>query len=411
MERLFPPLIAPLWTRAAEDGELLEKTLIVNASSAILGAALLWGATFLFYGEYPAGLLSLVYAAFTLTALFAARAQHRYRWYLPLQFSLGLLIPFTHMIMLGGFWNSSAVMVWSMVIPIGALVFFGRQASVPWWILSVLLLCAAALLEPSLQRPSLLPPFLIRSFFVLNIASVSGIVFITLRYFLHRRDEAYLLLHREEQRSERLLLNVLPASIAAQLKQEERVIADAFPAASILFADIAGFTSLSARLPPIEMVNTLNEIFSFFDTLVEKYQVEKIRTIGDNYMVVAGAPTPQPDHARRLANLALEMQAYLAQRAAGSSAPLNFRIGMNSGPVIGGVIGRKKFVYDVWGEAVNLASRMEAYGVPGSIQVAQQTYGLLEDEFVLEPRGEIEIRGVGRMQTWFLKEVKHGSSS
>lgn len=411
MERIFPAFASPTWTRTAEGDEAknrqLERSLISSTSAAIILAAFAWGLIFLSWGERPAALLSLGYSAFTLLTLLLARAMNDFRWYLPLHFALGLLIPFTHMIMLGGFWNSSSVMIWSLVIPLGALVFYGARASLFWWSASIALLVIAGFLDGDLQRSSSLPLSWNRAFFVLNIASVSGIVFVTLRFFLRKRDEAYALLRREEQRSEHLLLNILPEKIARTLKQEERVIADYFDDASILFADLAGFTSLTSRIPPIEMVKILNEVFSFFDSLVEKYQVEKIRTIGDNYMIAAGVPETQTDHAHRLANVALEMQEYLSKRAASSTVPLSFRIGLNCGPVVGGVIGRKKFVYDVWGEAVNLASRMESQGVPGRIQVADGAYRLLREDFVFEPRGEIEVKGAGKVRTWFLKERKH----
>jgi guanylate cyclase len=247
---------------------------------------------------------------------------------------------------------------------------------------------------------------MVRAYFVLNLGGVSAIVLLLLTYFIRQKDEAYRLLHIEEEKADNLLLNILPKEIAAILKNEKRTIADSFDAVSILFADLVGFTPLTANMPPVEVVNLLNEIFSYFDSLVEKYDVEKIRTIGDNYMVAAGAPTHCPEHACRLASMALEMQAYIRERRWSQGLPIEFRIGINSGPVIGGVIGQKKFVYDIWGDAVNIASRMESQGVAGRIQLTNTTYELIRDHFDCEQRGTVEVKGRGVMETWFLIGLK-----
>jgi guanylate cyclase len=249
---------------------------------------------------------------------------------------------------------------------------------------------------------------MISSFFVLNIAAVSSIAFVTLNYFLRQREEAYRLLQIEEEKSERLLLNILPKEIAAVLKNEERTIADHFDEASILFADLVDFTPLTAELSPVEMVELLNEVFSHFDMLVEKHGLEKIRTIGDNYMAVAGVPRPRSDHAQAVARAALEMKDYIQNRPAKNGKPIQFRIGINSGPLVGGVIGRNKFVYDVWGDAVNVASRMESQGVAGRIQITPATYRLIQSDYVCERRGRILVKGKGELETWFLLGPKTG---
>jgi len=217
------------------------------------------------------------------------------------------------------------------------------------------------------------------------------------------------LLRVEQDRSESLLLNVLPRDIVARLKSGERIIADHYPSVSILFADLAGFTPLTNMLSPNEMVELLNEIYSHFDSLIEKHGAEKIRTIGDNYMIAAGLPRPRADHAQVLARLALEMNAYIASLAPVGGRRLAYRIGINSGPVVAGVIGRKKFAYDVWGDAVNTASRMESQGIPGKIQVTQATYELLKNDFVCEPKGTLDVKGIGQMETWFLVSPKEES--
>jgi guanylate cyclase len=212
-----------------------------------------------------------------------------------------------------------------------------------------------------------------------------------------------------QQKSETLLLNILPKEIAAILKNESRTIADHYNEASVLFADMVGFTPLSAQLPPVEMVELLNEVFSFFDSLLDKYDVEKIRTIGDSYMVASGVPRGRPDHAQALAHMALEMRDYVASHTFRNGQCVSFRIGINSGSMIAGVIGRRKFVYDVWGDAVNIASRMESHGLGGAVQITQTTYELIKDEFVCEPRGTVHVKGKGEMEVWLVKSVKENS--
>ena len=201
----------------------------------------------------------------------------------------------------------------------------------------------------------------------------------------------------EHERAERLLLNILPASVAERLKRHEQV-ADHFDQASVLFADLVDFTPLSAGQPPGEVVTLLNEVFSAFDTLTEKYGLEKIKTIGDCYMVVSGIPQPRPDHAVALAEMALEMHAAIAHLR-----PLCLRIGINSGPIVAGVVGLKKFIYDLWGDTVNVASRMESNGLPGRIQVTEATYELLRDHYTFTDRGEIPIKGKGPMRVYLLE--------
>lgn len=216
-----------------------------------------------------------------------------------------------------------------------------------------------------------------------------------------RVERRTLQLSQEKERSEQLLLNILPAEIADRLKRDESPT-EHFEEVTILFADIVGFTSLSTQLPPMELVSGLNQIFSAFDELTEKHGLEKIKTIGDAYMVVGGLPTPRKDHASAIANMALEMLDYMATVENGLGHSLQIRIGINTGPVIAGVIGIKKFIYDLWGDAVNIASRMESHGQPGYIQVTEATYSYLKDQYILESRGTIPVKGRGEMMTYWL---------
>jgi PAS domain S-box-containing protein len=222
----------------------------------------------------------------------------------------------------------------------------------------------------------------------------------------HERKQVQLELRIEQEKVERLLLNILPPSIAARLKQESSSIADSFAEATVLFADIVGFTKIADYMPPTELVYLLNEIFSSFDLLTEKHGLEKIKTIGDAYMVAGGIPVQRPDHAEAIALLALDMQSAIERFNRQHNQSFSIRIGINSGPVVAGVIGIKKFIYDLWGDTVNTASRMESHGLPGQIQLTQATYQLLADKFVFEERGTIEIKGKGLMRTYFLKSKK-----
>ena len=234
----------------------------------------------------------------------------------------------------------------------------------------------------------------------MNIAGPSITTFALLEYFVRARDHAHRLLAAEQERSETLLLSIFPRSIAERLKRSPEVIAERSDEVSVLFADITGFTPAAERLPAEQVVVLLNDIFSAFDDLVAKHGLEKIKTIGDGYLVAAGIPTPRADHAEAAALLALDMRETLATVPAASG--LGIRVGIDSGPVIAGVIGRTKFGYDIWGDTVNTASRMESHAPSGAIQVTERTYGRLSDRFVLERREGIAVKGKGEMTTYLL---------
>ncbi len=240
--------------------------------------------------------------------------------------------------------------------------------------------------------------------------AAAGAMTIFAAYQLNQRDRdafaAGYRLDAEHARSERLLLNVLPAPIAARLKDTPTRIADRFDDATVLFADIVGFTTLSQRLTPEEIVSALDEVFSAFDDIAAHHQLEKIKTIGDSYMVVGGVPRARADHAHAIAAMALEMRDLIATRRFGAGHQLEVRIGISSGPVVAGVIGKQKFIYDLWGDTVNTASRMESHGVAGSIQVSAQTHAHLDGRFELSARGPIHIKGKGDLPTWLLTGMR-----
>jgi adenylate cyclase len=265
---------------------------------------------------------------------------------------------------------------------------------------------AALIIVVQLTVPAdtgLLPWPLIVTGVLSNAVFSCGSLLLIVSYAFGEVARAETAAEREYERSERLLANILPRSIAARLKREGTdVIADRHDEASILFADLEGFTAQASDMTPEDLVRFLNRVFSDFDRLVEWHGLEKIKTTGDSYMVVSGVPTARSDHAQALAVLALEMRAAAAEWRDSRGRTVPLRMGISSGPVVAGVVGTRKLFYDVWGDAVNVAARMETTGSAGKIQVSQDIYERLRDEFVLEFRGEIEVKGKGRMPTWFL---------
>ncbi len=217
-----------------------------------------------------------------------------------------------------------------------------------------------------------------------------------------KRKQAEEALRNQQEQTERLLLNILPEPTAKRLKQQPGTIADDFAEVTVMFADIVGFTQIAASLSPIELVELLNQIFSAFDRLTEKHGLEKIKTVGDAYMVVSGIPKPRADHAEAIAKMALDMLVAIAQFNANNNQTFSIRIGIHSGPVVAGVIGIKKFIYDLWGDTVNTASRMESHGLAGKIHLTVATYERLRNKFLFEERGKIPVKGKGEMTTYFL---------
>ena len=387
-------LIAAIGADPGDGPELaLQRTLLVGVSLTCVVAGIFWGLVYVAVGARLAGSIPLAYAALSLlsTALFARL--RRYPLYRFTQLVLILLLPWLMMLSLGGFHELSAVIMWSGLCPLGALLFHELRGALFWFLAFLGLLATGALLQAPAPAP-ILSPALTTFFYAMNIGGVLTIAFGTTAYFVGQKNLF-------QEKSEMLLLNVLPKEISDLLKGEQRSIAAHYEQASILFADVVHFTPLSQSMAPLALVGLLDEVFLCFDHLVEKYGLEKIKTIGDCYMVAAGVPRPRPDHAHALARMALEMQASINERLFGGQR-LAFRIGMNSGPVVAGVIGRKKFIYDLWGDAVNTASRMETHGSGGTIQITRATYELIQDEFVCEPGGVIDVKGRGEMEVWRL---------
>ena len=369
----------------------LQKRLTVSLSVGLLPLTLLWSVVYFAAGApYSAAIPGLYTIVAPInTAVFAwTRNLALYR---SIQFLMFLFLPWLLMMSLGGFRDSSVVIIWAALCPLAALLLEDLRQTVFWIAGFVFLLVVSAILQPYLV-PAGLPEAFVTWFFVLNVGAVIAIAFALLYYFVGQRNFF-------QERSEMLLLNILPKEISEALKANQHPIAAQYEDASILFADVVEFTPMAASMTPLRLVDLLNEVFQCFDDLVEKYDLEKIKTIGDCYMVAAGVPRSCPDHASVIVNLALDMRAAITGRKFGDRE-LAFRIGINSGPVVAGVIGRKKFIYDLWGDAVNIASRMESQGQRQCIQITGNTFRLIADEFICEPKGKIKIKGADELEVW-----------
>lgn len=370
----------------------LHKSLLVLCSILFMMAGSLWGVLYFLWGERQAGLIPLIYTLISLISLIYFTHSRQFVLFRFSQLLLILLLPVILMVALGGFVSGSAVILWSLICPLGAMV-FNKESNAPQWFFAFIsLVFLSGIVQPWIRVENHLTAGQIYFFFVMNLAGVGGLIFLMVYYFVEKKNYF-------QDQSEALLLNILPKEIVEILKKEQRTIVEHFEGASILFADIVNFTPISSTYAPARLLELLNAVFLKFDTLVEKYGVEKIKTIGDSYMVASGVPSPREDHALVLTRMAIEMRDYVRQHEF-SGTRLQFRFGINSGPVIAGVIGKKKFSYDLWGESVNIASRMESQGQANTIQITEATYKLIKDEIPCIDGGVMVIKGKGEMKVW-----------
>ncbi len=388
---------AALGVRAGDsDLEQLQKGALTLASLTVTLLAFIWVGVYLALGLPVSAAIPLGYQIAVVVGLGAFARTGNYRRFRFGNIVLMTILPFLLQWSLGGYVASSAVSLWALVAAIGALFFYSAREAIPWYAAFVILTLVSGLLDPFLSAsPAPIPGSVVVAFFVLNILGVSVTAYLLLQYAVRERDAAL-------ARSDGLLLNVLPESIARRLKRSSGVIADRYEDVTVLFADIADFTPFAERTDPARVVGILDEIFSTFDELTRRRGLEKIKTIGDAYMAVGGLPEARTDHAEAVAELALEMQEAFARLSAASDLGLEIRIGMASGPVVAGVIGRHRFLYDLWGDTVNTASRMESQGVVGRIQVTEATARRLSGRYRFEGRREIEVKGKGRLATRLL---------
>ncbi len=375
------------------------KTSLILVSGLVIVLSPAWTGTYLVLGRPLSAAIPGAYAVFSVALLtyMAGTGRHAFavtaqKWAM---FTLPILLQWS----LGGFAQGSAVMLWSFIAVLLVLIVDGYRAAWAWFAALVVALVVSGLLEPVLLRTVAPLPEPVRiGFFVINVAGPLFTAMVALVYFLRQRDAA-------TARSEELLLNVLPASVADRLKRGSTMVADRHEAASVLFADIVSFTAFAEQTAPERVVELLSRVFETLDDLTARHGLEKIKTLGDGYMAVAGVPQPRTDHARAAAAMAVEIEPALRTELGADWPSLHVRVGIASGPLVAGVIGSRRFSYDLWGDTVNTAARMAGLAEPGSVVVADSTASLLDGVATLESRGESEVKGKGPMKVWRLKAV------
>ncbi len=388
--------ILDVGVEAADDAELrIRKRVGTGAVFALLVFGLAWLVTAI-VPLRPAQLaVSTCFFTGTLVSLIGfirTRNFERFAWW---ELVVGLAASAGGQVALGGFATSSGSIVWGVVAPVAAVLFFGPRRAMRWFVAYLVLIALMVVLDPFIQDTVPTPYALSLWFWAVNTAGPVTISFLMIRYVDHERRIA-------QARSQELLLNVLPAPIADRLQAGEGVIAEQHAAVSVLFADVVDFTPYAEVTPPTEVVRLLNDIFSDFDTLADRFGMEKIKTIGDAYMAVAGVPASREDHADCALRMAIAMLQTVGRHHDASGHAVTLRIGIASGPVVAGVIGRRKFIYDLWGDTVNTASRMESSGAPGCIQVTGVTRDLLTTRYPFTRRENVPIKGKGTMTTFLL---------
>jgi adenylate cyclase len=322
----------------------------------------------------------------------------RFDRYIIVLLSAGTVFTLLATILTGGVAASGAGILWAFLGPVYAMLALGPRRATVWFAIFLAALALIVVVDPLVSNafaPLAYPTRL--ASFAFSIAGPATIIFVLFRYSDLRRREA-------QARSDELLFNAIPISIAARLKHGDERIADAYPNTTVLFADLVGFTPWAQHAGPDKVVSLLDDLFRRFDALAAECGVEKIKTIGDSYMAVAGAPKPRDDHAQAALTLARGILAAMADMRSRLDLALELRIGLASGSVIGGVIGEKRILFDLWGDTVNLASRMEASGVPGRIQVAPSSWELLHESFAFERREGLDVKGFGPMTTYLFQE-------
>lgn len=336
--------------------------------------------------DFSAGLIG----ALALGVL--ARKPHWYVWVVNAALLVILIEVLAATVIDGGLVPSEMLILFGLLAVLGALIGLSIRAAFFWFLAYLLTLVLAVVLPERIE-----PVHVVEGSptgIAFTVAGVTAFLFAAMAYFVRQRN-------RLQTESDDLLHSILPDEIARRLKSDKTMIADDYEAASVMFADVVDFTPMSAGMSPPQLVGLLNDVFTTFDGFVDELGLEKIKTVGDEYMVAAGVPRSRPDHAVAIAELALRIRDH-SENNHFDGHGISLRIGINSGPVVAGIVGTHKFAYDLWGDVVNTASRMESGGVPGSIQVTQATYELIRDQFVCEPRGVISVKGKGDMNTYIL---------
>lgn len=408
---IFSGLTEQIISETDTEEEKLNKTLLVFACGLMTFAAIIWLAIYWAMGIKFSVAVPLGYQMVSAVSLFHYLKTRNYRFFRSTQVSLFLFVPFIMQWSIGSYVASSGVMLWALLAPVGVMVFQGPRESIPWFVAYLVLTAVSGFFDYYLAYGSQtgVPLRTIAVFFALNFAAMSSIVYIIMSMFVREKarlkaelDQHHQMVEVEKEKSERLLLNILPGPIAERLKDDQSTIADGFADATVMFADIVNFTRLSDELPPAQMVTLLNEVFSSFDALAEKYQLEKIKTIGDAYMVAGGVIGGEADYSEAIVNMALDVRDVIARHPVLGSERSGIHIGIATGPVVAGVIGKKKFIYDLWGDPVNVASRLSSEANAGSINVDEATYRRLKGDYRFDGPHMLPIKGKGTLPVYQL---------
>jgi len=412
------PAITEETTNTQEDK--LHRNLLVFAAALMNLAVVLWLALYWVMGlHFPAN-VPLAYQLVSVASLAYYFKTKRFEPFRFIQLSLFLFSPFIMQWSIGSSITSSGITLWALLAPIGALVVSNWRESVPWFFAYIVLTVLSGIFDYFLSTSTQVgvPMRTIGVFFAINFAAMSSIIYFLVRHFVvemdrikNQLDQQHQLLAEEQKKSERVLLNVLPSSIADRLKNQQGLIADGHADVTVMFADLVNFTQLTEALSPDKMVELLNTIFTGFDELCEKYGVEKIKTIGDAYMVVGGLNSNRFDYTTKIADLALEMRDFVANHPDLSKFKLGIHSGIATGPVVAGVIGTKRFIYDLWGDTVNVASRLTDEALEGVIQVDKTTYNRIRTGYAFEPPSFIHMKGKGDVMTYRLTEKLSGDDA
>ena len=388
----------------------LQKSLLIFATGLISFASMLWLFIYWQLGPRFSSTIPFVFQLLLVGNLVAFLRWRKFELFRLTQLSLFLFMPFVAQWSMGNFISASGVSLWALLAPIGAVLIVGPREALAWFIAYFVLTALSGFFDFYLADAALpyqVPTRISVFFFALNFAAVSSIVFLLLRFATTEKhkiqahlEEAHQLLQEEQARSERLLLNILPGPIAERLKSSNQTIADGFSDVSVMFVDIVNFTRIAEGLKPQEVFTMLNRIFSSFDELAETYGLEKIKTIGDAYMVAGGLNDACHDYTAALVDMALDMRDLLQRDFHVNSRHLEVRIGIGSGPVVAGVVGKKKFIYDLWGDTVNIASRITGEGPPGMVQIDERSYLRLRDRFDFLSPETVHLKGKGNMTVY-----------
>jgi adenylate cyclase len=394
--------------------EKLSGDMLMFSTGLMVFGSMLWLAIYWSMGQQFSTLIPLIFQVLSALTMFFYLKTRRLTIFCMFQLGLFLFTPFVLQWSIGNFVNSSGVSLWALLAPVGAIVILGTKESVPWFIAYIFMTVMSGMIDYSVYWDvKSLDMRTIAVFFVLNFVSISAMVYVLLWYFSREKNKLRAKVDaqagevlREKELSERLLLNILPRPIAERLKREWVTIADGHADVTVMFADIVNFTHMSEEMSPAETVHLLNDIFSEFDKLAEDHQVEKIKTIGDAYMVAGGLPDSSRDVARSsampyidsIAEMALEMHAFVSRYTAPNGEQLRLRVGIATGPVVAGVIGRRKFGFDLWGDTVNTASRMCSEAAPTSTQVDTVTHRRLHNRYRFDEAHQVAVKGKGLME-------------